>query len=157
MRKRFLKNDKGNVMVEYALVAPMFFLTLIGMFEVSALFFVQTSLEAAVFQASRFGRTGDTVAGQTQEETMREIISDLTYNILDPSRLHIRIAPVADFSSANVEAIDQDSIDFGGPEEPVVYTVTYDWPMITQLVMTALGSNEDYQLTASSVIMNEPF
>ena len=58
-QKQLIANDKGHVLVEYAIVAPIFFLLLIGTFEVASLFFVQTSLNAAIFETSRFGRTGD--------------------------------------------------------------------------------------------------
>ena len=120
-----LCNDKGTSMLEYALVAPMFFLLLLGTFEVAAIFFVQTSLDAAVFRASRFGRTGDVEPGKSQTETVREIINRLTYGMLDTTRIHLRIKPAADFASMQVSEVNQDEIDFGGPNQPVVYTVTY--------------------------------
>ncbi len=156
-KRQLITNDEGHVMVEYAFVAPTFFLLLLGAFEVASLFFVQTSLEAAIFQASRFGRTGDIEPGKTQEQTTREIINDLTYGMLAPSRLHLRIQPVANFRDAEVSQVDTDSVNFGGANEPIVYTVTYDWPMFTQLVANAMGSGDVFRLTASSVVMNEPF
>lgn len=156
-QKQLIANDKGHVLVEYAFVAPIFFLLLIGTFEVASLFFVQTSLNAAIFETSRFGRTGDAEPGKTREQTAREIIGQLTYGILEPTRMHLRIQPVADFQDLSISAVDSDSINFGGPSEPVVYTVTYDWPLFTQMLMNAMGTGDVYRVTASSVVMNEPF
>ena len=100
-------------MVEVALIAPLFFLLFFSLFEIAALFFVQTTLDSAIYRVARFGRTGDQEPGLTQLQSVEAILAQMTYGIIDRSRLHLRIKPAASWGTAQVTPADQDDIDFG--------------------------------------------
>jgi len=50
--------DKGQAALQFALIAPVFFLLLMGTIEAGVIFFAQSSLQDAVNGASRLIRTG---------------------------------------------------------------------------------------------------
>ena len=52
--------DKGSAAVEFAVVAPVFFLILLATLESGVVFFAQSTLQNAVNDASRLVRTGQT-------------------------------------------------------------------------------------------------
>jgi hypothetical protein len=52
--------EKGSAAIEFAMVAPVFFVFLMGTIEVVVMFFAQTSLQNAVNDAARLIRTGQT-------------------------------------------------------------------------------------------------
>jgi len=155
---KFLKGDQGATLVEYAFVAPVFFLMLCGLFEVSAVLFVLVTLDSAVNEISRFGRTGDTIAGETQLATARRILIDHTYGLVNTANVVFRIQPVTSFASANTSPVTVESVDFGGSSANVIYTITYPWTIITPFVSTvAFGGSPTVNLSATAVVRNEPF
>src|SRR5471030_1151035 len=52
-------NMKGQVMAEFAIVAPLFFLLTFAVFDYGRLYLLQMTLQDAVQQAGRFASTGD--------------------------------------------------------------------------------------------------
>jgi Flp pilus assembly protein TadG len=55
--------ERGSAAVEFAMVATPFLMLLFGLFEIMMIFFVQTTLEAAVHEESRKIKTGQANAG----------------------------------------------------------------------------------------------
>lgn len=57
-----LKADaiKGSAAIEFALVAPVFFILLMGTIETGVIFFAQATLQNAVNDTARLVRTGQT-------------------------------------------------------------------------------------------------
>ena len=49
------------------------------------------------------------------------------------------------------------SAGLGGPGDVVHYRVSYDWRLLTGLLMPALSSNGIIRLSASVVVRNEPY
>lgn len=156
--RKFLKTEQGATLVEYALVAPVFFLMLCGLFEISAVLFVLVTMDSAVNEISRFGRTGDTITGETQLATARRILVDHTYGLIDTSRVVFRIQPVVTFTAADTSPAIVQSVDFGGTSANVIYTITYPWTIMTPFVSTAaFGGSTTVNLSATAVVKNEPF
>jgi Flp pilus assembly protein TadG len=57
--KSFLRRDtRGSAAIEFAMVAPVFFLLLMGTIEAGIIFFAQSALQNAVNDAARLVRTG---------------------------------------------------------------------------------------------------
>jgi Flp pilus assembly protein TadG len=156
--RKFLKRDQGATMVEYALVAPVFILIMCGLFEISAVLFVLVTLDSATNEISRFGRTGDTISGETQLATARRILIDHTYGLVDTTKVVFRIQPVLTFASADTSPATVESVDFGGTSSNVIYTITYPWTIITPFISTAaFGGSPTVNLSSTAVVKNEPF
>ena len=151
-------HDRGGALVEFALIAPIFFLVLFGIFEVSAIILVHTSLEIAVYQVSRFGRTGDTVAGQTQLQTAGDLASNYSFGLVDPAKLRLTATTYASFGAIpDLKDAPTVGTNFGTGQQIVLYTLAYDWKMFTPLVSQFFTKNGTITITASTVVLNEPF
>jgi len=159
--KNLLSDNKGSAAIEFALVSPVFFLLFIGVFEVGAVMLVKTSLETAILEVSRFGRTGSIVAGQTQQQTAVALADQYSFGLVDPSKLVLTVTPYASFSAIPLLATapNTGTQDFGVGKQPVLYTLSYNWIFFTPLVGKYLSptGNNAILLTASAVIENEPF
>lgn len=162
VKKNHIRETQGSAAIEFTLIFPVFFLTFMAVFELGAIMFVQTTLERAVLNVARFGRTGDTVAGQTSAQTAQSLIQAATFDylFLDSSKLVLTVTPYASFADipTNSTAPNTGSKNFGTSRQPVLYTLTYPWqfwtPLLGQL-LTANGST--INLTATSIVENEPY
>jgi len=159
-REKYIKKDRGAAAIEFALVSPAFFLLLMGIFEVGAVMLVKSSLETAILQVSRYGRTGDTVTGQTSQQTALSLATQYSFGLVDPSQLVLTVTPYANFAAIPpvAQAPNNGTQNFGGTSQPVLYTLSYNWKFFTPLVGKLLAPNgTSITLTASTVVENEPF
>ncbi|MBY0292905.1 MAG: pilus assembly protein [Alphaproteobacteria bacterium] len=158
-KKLLFRASEGVTAIEFAIVAPVFFVVFLGIFEVGAIMLVQTSLETSILQISRFGRTGDTVAGQTPQQTALSLASNYSFGLVNPNQLVLTVTPYSSFSAmpSLAQAPTTGTQDFGGSKQAVLYTLSYNWQFFTPLVGTLLSPNGSLKLTASAVVQNEPF
>ena len=155
-----LFNTKGSTAIEFAIVAPVFLLLLIGAFEVGAIMLVKTTLETAVYQVSRFGRTGSSVAGQTPQQVAVSLADEYSFGIVNASNLVLTVTPYASFSAMpTLNAAPNTGVqNFGTANQAVLYTLSYNWNFFTPLVGKYLSPNgTSITLTASAIVENEPF
>jgi Flp pilus assembly protein TadG len=159
LQRMFAKrNDKGNTAIEFALIAPAFFLLFMAIFDMGFMLVIRSTLELAIFQASRFGRTGATVTGQTPEATAAALVTEYTFGLVNPSQLTFNVTPYASFAAmpALGQANTTNTQDFGSASQPVLYTLTYNYQFITPIV-GQFFPNGTYTIIASAVVENEPF
>ena len=153
--------NKGATAVEFALIAPLFFLIFLGIFEVGAILLIQTSLETSILQVSRFGRTGSTVTGQTSQQTALALASQYSFGLVNPTNLVLTVTPYANFGSMPTlaNAPTSGTQNFGTGNQAVLYTLSYNWNFFTPLLGNLLSptGNGTIKLTASAVVQNEPF
>lgn len=182
-RFRLWRDERGATIVEFAVVLPVLLLAVIGIIEVAIVLFISSTIESAVFEASRFGVTGNNdVPGVTREDRVRDIVERRTYGLVDMDRVEIEAlvyATFADigqpepFTDANANAsydIGEDYIDvngngqwdpdmgaagLGGPSDVVVYRLSYSWGILTPIVRDVLG--ESIRNVSSVAVRNEPF
>lgn len=177
------KND-GVAAVEFALVAPILVIMIMGIIETSLVMFVQNVLENATFMASRLGKTGYTDEGSSREATILAMLEDRAGAVLDTGLVHIttqsyaRFDDVGDpepFIDANSNGVrdtgenytdvngngqydtDMGSEGVGNAGEIVVYTVSYPWDITTPMIQKFIGEDGVIELSARAVVQNEPF
>lgn len=152
-------DTKGTAAIEFALISPVFLVLLIGVLEVGILMLVQTSLEMAVLQVSRYGRTGSTVSGQTSSQVALSLASTYSFGFANPAQMKLTVVPYASFSA--IPPLSQVPLtgtqNFGTASQPVLYILSYDWTFFTPLIGKLISSTGSINLTASTVIQNEPF
>ena len=73
-----LKDSTGTSMVEAALITPLLLLTTFAVMDFACLFYVYLALENGVGQATRYGVTGNLVAGKTREESIMAAMKNAT-------------------------------------------------------------------------------
>jgi Flp pilus assembly pilin Flp len=182
-RFRLWRDERGATIVEFAVVVPVLLLAVIGIIEVAIVLFISSTIESAVFEASRFGVTGNNdVPGVTREDRVRDIVERRTYGLVDMDRVEIEAlvyATFADigqpepFTDANANGtydVGEDYVDvngngqwdpdmgaagLGGPSDVVVYRLSYSWGILTPIVRDVLG--ESIRNVSSVAVRNEPF
>ncbi len=100
-----LKTDElGAALVEAALGLPILLSAIVGVLEVANFMFISATVENAVLHASRFGITGQTAAGSTREQQVRDVIAVQTFGRVDMDTVEISTQVYAQFA------------DIGAPE-----------------------------------------
>jgi Flp pilus assembly protein TadG len=177
--------ERGSPAVEFAFIAPPLCLILVGIIEVALVIAGNILLEGAVRQAARYGITGYVPAGTTRIAYMTQIITQNTAGLINTANLVITYQVYSSFSNVHQPEpyIDQNGngvkdggepftdingnatwdtdmgvAGLGGPGDIVAYTISYNWPVITNLMKPILGGADQLlKLKAEVVVRNEPF
>ena len=183
---RLWRRSEGASAVEFSLVAMPLILTLVGIFEVALILFVNVLLEGAIRNSARYGITGYTAGGTDRETMIREIIRKRTIGMVNMANVSIETLVYQNFSDIGKPEPftdagpafngvydpgetfvdingngqwdpDMGAAGAGGPGAVVVYKVKYDWPLLTGLLTPLLGQNGYVTLSVSTAVRNEPF
>jgi hypothetical protein len=185
--RRFGRCREGASALEFALVLPPLCLLLVGMFEVGALMFTQSTMEGGLREAARFGMTGRLVADpEGRKEQILALIDEHTLNFVDMETATVTVSPHGSFGDSGDEAgpepytdaddsgsydEGEDYTDLNGNSEwdatrddpgqageVVEYMVEYDYAPMTGFMSEILGGEDGVvHLTASIVLRNEPW
>jgi hypothetical protein len=176
------RDTRGTTALEFALILPALLVFFVGGIELAIVLFVASSIEAAVFEVSRFGITGGATPGVSREQRVLEILEQRTYGLLDMDRVVIDTLvyenfanigqpepftdvngngawdegePFVDVNGNGVWDADMGAAGLGGPNDVVVYRVRYPWGIITPFVRGVMG--DEVQHSSSVAVRNEPF
>lgn len=173
--RRFRRNHRGSAVVEFALVAPIFFGLLFAIIELALVFFASQMLETVTQDSARTIMTGQAQNGQvtgcstpcTQAQFKNLVCSKITMMFDCVNGISIDVQSYSAFGSVNIASPIDASKHFvppnnyltGGPNDIVVVRIFYQWP----LVVTGLGFNianlsgSKRLLTATAAFQNEPY
>jgi Flp pilus assembly protein TadG len=128
---QMMKDDKGQSMVEFALVIPLLLIILIGIIEFGFLFSSYLTLTNASREAVRVVSLGGT---STEAEARAKSVSGL----LDKTKLNISVLP------------DNTSFDRG---DSVEVMIKYEYHFLTPFMEVILGN--DFELEANATMRVE--
>ena len=178
---RLLRTRRGVSALEFALVAPVFFILLIGVFDLSILFFLMLTLESATLDAARFGSTGAVPEDATRDKRIRQIVHGATMGLLDDNNLDIQMLVYDSYEDvAAAEWLfdvngngDHDTGEVfhdvngngewdgdpgvpgsGAADDIVVYRVSAQYQLMTPLMDELIGA---IPIRSAAPIRNEPF
>jgi Flp pilus assembly protein TadG len=177
-RRRLLRDERGSIMIEFALVGPMFLLMMLGILELSLMMFSQAVLDGAARAAARTVRTGQAQLSGNPGGTFQQALCDnlagvtglipcgsVAYNVQTfASFTAAAAAAPPSFVDANGNPIQ--AFSPGGPSSYVVVQVVYTRKFITQSIGPLLGivshgaastGWNSALLTSNVVFMNEPY
>lgn len=181
---RLARDVRGMAITELALIAPVLMLMIVGIVEVALILFVSTLLEGSVREAGRYGITGYVYDGHDRISLIRKIVKNHTVGLIDMEKVEIstltyqsfaaigKPEPFSDlngngqrdanepFNDVNGNGkwdADMGVAGAGGPGDIVVYTITYDWPILTAMMGDFLGRMGKIRLRASYAVRNEPW
>jgi len=184
---RRLRTDanKGSAAVEFAMVAPVFFLLLMGTMETGVMFFAQSTLQNAVNDAARLIRTGQSAcftkdandncqpmsADQFRNQVCNEVIVLLKTCNKDVNgnsdlQFDVNAYPNGFTGVSNASPLDvgQDlpnlnAFNTGGACNVVLVRAFYRWPVFTPgLAFLMANMRGSYHLLATAAAFrNEPF
>ena len=149
---QIVRSRSGQSLVEFALVAPLFFLLVFGITDFGRLFFTQETLQFALREAGRYAVTGqhmanpDTSVGGnlSRVDSIKTIAQQKAVGIItDPSQIVVSSGGVTGFA--------------GNPGDTVVVSLTTDLKLITPMIGRFFGANQTYHFTVQTTFRNEPF
>lgn len=152
---RLRRQDSGATAIEFAIVAPVLFLLLFGIIEFSLMMFVSSVVEGATATISRQSKTGvnrstaSTPAARAAEDSarLRQMVIDRGRGIIRTEYLDVATRPRTSRSGT-----------VGDAGEMVIYTVSYDWHILTPLLSPILGDDDGvFPISSTTAVVNEPF
>jgi len=171
--RRFENSEAGVGAIEFAILAPPFFLLLGCICETGLMFFTEYTLQTAVQDAARLVRTGQAQGGQLTASTFKDKICNLTSVLVSCSGINVYVRSDANFAtlSSNMPALltigpsvagstsASGCFNPGAPSSPAAVVATYDWNF-NMWGMTAMGNingNATRRLIGFAIFQNEPF
>ena len=166
--RRFRRNRRGSAVVEFALIAPMFFGLLFAIIEVALMFFASQVLETVTQDSARMIMTGQAqTAAYTQAQFKTDVCNRIVALFDCTNGIYVDVQSYTQFSNVNIAAPIDASKNFvppnnystGGPGDIVVVRRCYQWPVF----VTGLGFNisnlsgSKRLLTATAAFQNEPY
>jgi Flp pilus assembly protein TadG len=177
--------EKGSAAIEFAIVAPVFFAILMGIFEAGVIFFSQSLLQNAVNDMGRMVRTGQTcyasnaagqcTAGMSRADFITNICNSagvLLVNCAANLKLDVEV-PAGGFTALAAPLIPgaprpvfNDALNgynIGNACDVVVVRAFYEWPLWTPGLSTFManmsvsGGGAGHLLAAASAFRNEPY
>jgi Flp pilus assembly protein TadG len=183
-RLRLIPDRRGLTALEFALIAPLFLLLIVGIIESSRIMTVQNLLDYAAREAARAGITGlPPPHGETREQVLLEKINAIAFGFLDPEKLSVTMVSYDGFddvgspepyldtngngqwdtgeSYTDVNGngqwdADQGRNGAGSGGQVVIYRLDYWNTPITSLFAHAVGYDV-VNYTARTAVRNEPF
>jgi len=157
---------KGQTMVEFAMVTPLFFLLLFSVIDYAWLLFAQMNVQQAVDDGGRYASTGQESDGTGSR--ISSIISTVQNEISVPgvnaSNLQICSVPPGTTPGTGTPLCYNSTTDSGntgaagGPQYIVTLTLTTTLPLLAPLgFLGQFFPNAGYTFTSSSTFLNEPF
>lgn len=183
IRALLVRREDGATAIEFALVAPLFIYLLAAILEFALIFAAQLLLDHATQQAARTGRTGFVTTDASQDATVKEILNDMVGPLLDTDALVITSKSYSGFDAIGEEEPyvdangngerdngenytdvngngqwdeDQGTDGYGSSGEVVVYTVSYDWTVVTPYIGNIVGNSGVVTIAATAIVQNEP-
>lgn len=183
---RFLRDRRGVAAIEFAAVGLLIVTTAVGLVELAMILFVNSLMEGGLREAARYGVTGFTGGAETREAEVLSIVGRHTEGLVDLAEVELVTLvypgfaavgepepftdangngsydsdPAEDFVDINGNGqwdADMGAAGLGGPGDIVLYTLRYDWPLVTGLLDGVIGVEGRMPLSASIVVRNEPY
>ena len=159
------KAERGSVSVEMSLLLPVFMLLMMGSVEMCLMWGAQALMENAAYNTSRLAKTGFITSGQTQAQTVSQLMTNELQSfgtLIDVTKLITTETAYSSF--ANAGSGSGGTSGYGTEQQIVVYTITYPWKIVTpingimqSMGMGSLGNNGIINLNSNIVVRNEPY
>ncbi len=143
------RSTAGTSAVEFALVAPMFFLLFFAVFDFARIFYVQMTLQNAVRQAGRYAITGNHLPDPQHQGQNLSRINSIT-------SVAQQAAGGLSVSNIQISSATGGSGSAGGPGDTVTISLSTSLQLMTPVV-AQFFQNGTYGFTVSVSFKNEPF
>ena len=164
--RRFRRNRKGDAVVQFALVAPMFFALLFAIIESALMFFATQVLETITQDSARMILTGQAQNANYTASNYKTYVCGKIPALFSCSGLYVDVQSYNAFSSITISSqisggafVNNMQYNPGGPGDIVVVRLFYEWPQF----VTGLGYNitnlsgNKRLLAATAAFQNEPY
>jgi len=148
----FVKEEKGQSVVEFALVFPIFALVFFAIVGFSHLFYGKLTLQHALHEAGRYMVTGRTESGLDRTAAIQSVFDQ---NLIGTGLSCPDIGPQFNFSYSGCAEADGFCDDAGGAGQTVKVTASFTKPWF--MMLFDAFSEGGITLTVSTTWKNEPF
>jgi len=165
--QRVLKSTKGTTALEYAIILPVLLYLLLGIVDFSLIMYASAVLQGATLAAAREGATGCSTTGQDYDTgciytTLASRVGGLLNTTDDDNPLNVCTVDYGSVATASLPASPPPCISSSyapqGAGHIVIYTVTYNWPIVTPFLDKFLGDGHgNYMLVGTALVQNEPY
>ncbi len=165
--KRFGRQERGAVAVEFGMLAIPFFLIFIALFEVSLMLLGERFLQEAVTGAGRAIRTGQATSGTDLAQFKTQYLCPRLV-MLDCNKVLVEVRTFDSFSTISLDEPDFSDPDrdpplefnIGGASTITTIRVFYRWKFHTPFIgrfFSNVGDNVTRVLTGGTVFRSEPY
>jgi Flp pilus assembly protein TadG len=164
------RDESGSAAIEFAFVAPVFFVLLFGIIEGGIMFFGQAALINATQDAARLIRTGQAQGdlGLDQGAFKQKVCDGISALFKDCSTnllVDVQAYPAgfggnlpSPLDGGDPQAGFGTNYNAGGPCDVVIVRALYKYNVITPIVSPLLTGGKGYKyLLAAAAIRNEPY
>jgi Flp pilus assembly protein TadG len=168
-RRMRIRAQSGSAALEFALIAPVFFLFLMGIIETGIIFFGNSTLQFAADDVARQVRTGQVQSANLTAAQFRTLVcNDIGPLLACNANLQVDVETFSNFTGATMTPpIDANgnlnpalnNFNPGSSCQVAVVRLFYTWHVITPLMQPLLANlpGGNHLLTASGAFRNEPF
>jgi hypothetical protein len=177
MLRRIRRETKGAAGIEFAIIAPVFFMMLWAIFETGMVFFAGQTLTHGLQVTSRQIRTGEAASEGLSQSEYRQMVCDQVGYLLscEADKLYIDVRAFSSFGGVdfpapldpegNFDDVNMDHFDIGesgnisGGSSIVLVRAFYVWPLFTPVFSQFFANmpGDKRLLSASVAFKNEPF
>ena len=181
--RRFVRSRRGATAVEFALISMPLMMLLFGVLELAMILLVSATLDTATDFAARNIRTGQFQSGLSKAPVSQQGFRQLVCINMswlqplcsidapkpgeaDPNPLFVEARTFNTFADAGAApardpaTFDPDATNWcaGNPEDIVVVTTYFKWPIITPLIRPLFKNYDGGRMISSTrLFRNEPF
>jgi Flp pilus assembly protein TadG len=136
-------------MMEFILVAPLYFLLTFAVIDFGRMFFVQMSVQQAIQEAARYASTGNHLPDPNNPGQNLSRVNSIVAEVQ-------QAAIGANVTSVQISSLAGGAGSAGGPGDTVTVSVTTNLQLMTPMV-ASFFPNGIYTFTSSATVQNEPF
>jgi len=175
--KRIGRETKGAAAIEFAIIAPVFFMMLFAIFETGLVFFAGQTLTHGLQVTARQIRTGQAASDEISQSQFRDMVCAQVNFILscDADKLYIDVQSFSSFggvsfpapldADSNFDNVNMNHFNIGesgnisGGSSIVLVRGFYVWPLFTPVFSQYFANmtGDKRLLSASVAFKNEPF
>ncbi len=153
--------NRGATALEFALLAPVYFLLILGVVECGIMFWVNLTMQYAVREGARYAITGQSnldpnASNQQRYLAVIEAIKDNSIGLFD--QVHPVVATSINGGPLRTygDSTQYTSGMFGGPGDIVMLQLNCFWPLTTPLVAPYFMAG-NYNFSVAATMRNEAY
>lgn len=156
----FEKGRKGQTTVEFAFAILILLALLFAIIDLSLMFFANLTMQHAVREGARYAITGRSDLGADRRSALIAKIKEQSMGLYDKNQHIPRDPTISIIRPTSVTFSNYTGTpttgDPGEPDETIVISLTYTWPLVTPL-MKPFFQDGAYTFTVKATMKNEPF
>jgi len=170
LRQRWRAN-RGSAAIEFALIAPVFFLFLFGIIETGVIYFGTAMVQNATDDTARMIRTGQLSGTLTSDELVTQVCSEIKGLITAAScknNLQVDLRSYTNFGDSSYPSVTKPDgtidttklkVEAAADCSVVLFRTFYPWTIMTPLMSTLIENTQtgQYILSASAAFRTEPY